>query len=187
MKKEKLENSINQFILWYKKNGENSFDRMDYWSSPLGILAKKTFYKNKIVGAPLAIIGLLLENFFPTIQKLFSKPHSEVIGDSHLALSFLNLYEDSNDIENLQEAERLIQKICSYSTKGFSGMCWGYTFGWQQSRDKFWPKSTPMITITPYAFWALKKHYELTNSEISKKRLLSIANFTLLDLNVTNL
>ena len=64
--------SINRFIKWLEDNGYESYDRMDYWSSNTGILAKKVFYKNKYLGIPLAAWGLLLENFLPNIILHFS-------------------------------------------------------------------------------------------------------------------
>jgi hypothetical protein len=181
--KEKLYNSILNFTNWFNGYGEVSYDRMDYWSSKPGILAKKLFYKNKLVGAPLAIWGLMLENFLPNIQKLYNKPHREVIGDGHFASGFFNLYESTGEERYLKRGEHFLDIMKTTYSDGYSGYAWGYTFGWQQSKGKFWKAGIPMITITPYAFWAFKKHYDLTNNEESKKIALSIADFALNDLN----
>ena len=183
MNKQELETSIQKFLKWFDDFGEVSYDRMDYWSSKTGILAKKLFYSNKLLGAPLALWGLILENFLPGIQKLYNKPHREVIGDGHFASAFLNLYENTKDNKYLDKAEHFLSVMKTTYTKGYSGYAWGYTFGWQQSQGKFWKAGTPMITITPYAFWAFKKHFELTGSEESKKIAVSIADFALKDLN----
>ena len=177
-----LESSINRFIIWFKANGEVSYDRMDFWSSNSGILAKKIFYKNKFLGTPLAIWGLVLENFLPTIQKFYNSPHREIIGDAHFASAYLNLFEIFKDDKYLKKAERYLETMKTTSTNGYSGYCWGYTFGWQTLKG-FWEPGIPLITITPYAFWAFKQHYELTKSEDSKNTALSIANFALKDLN----
>jgi len=181
-----VKDSISHFIYWLKNFNELSYDRMDYWSSRTGILAKKLFYKNKLVGAPLAFWGLLLENFLPNIQKFYGKPHREVIGDAHFAMGYLNLYEYFNDSKYLAKAEHFLDLMLKTATKGYSGLCWGYTFGWQRQND-FWEAGIPLITITPYAFWAYKKHYELTSDEKSKEYCLSIANFTLKDLKETKM
>lgn len=183
MNKLKLTSSIGNFIAWFDEFGELSYDRMDYWSSKSGILAKKLFYRNKLAGAPLAIWGLMLENFLPNIQKLYNKPHREVIGDGHFASGFFNLFESTGEEKYLKRGEHFLDIMKTTYSKGYSGYAWGYTFGWQQSKGKFWEAGTPMITITPYAFWAFKKHYELTKDEESKKFALSIADFALKDLN----
>lgn len=181
--KEKVEDSISKFLLWLETNGDNSYDRMDYWSSKTGIFAKKIFYNNKIIGAPLALWGLILENYLPRIQKLYSKPNHEVIGDAHLALAYLNLYEKNNNKEYFKKAEHFLELMLNSASRKYSGLCWGYTFGWQHSKNKYWEAGIPLITITPYAFWAFKKHYELTDNIESKKIALSIAEFALKDLN----
>jgi hypothetical protein len=156
---------------------------MDYWSSKTGIIAKKIFYKNKYLGIPLAFWGLLLENFFPTIQKFYSQPHREVIGDAHYALAFLNLYELTDKLKYLHKAESFLKIMSEYSSNGYSGLCWGYSFGWQESKNVFWEPGIPLITITPYPFWAYKKHFELTNNQESYNHCLSITDFALHDLN----
>ena len=178
----RLKSAIDKFVQWHEHFGDLSYDRMDFWSSRLGIFAKRTFYKSKLLGAPFAMLGLVLENFMPTIQKLFAKPHREVIGDAHLAIGYLNLYEITNETSYLTKAENLLEKMRSYSSEGYSGLCWGYSFGWQ-TPNGFWQKGIPMITITPYAFWAFKRHYELMGKEESKQACLSIATFALEDLN----
>ncbi len=178
-----LNNSIIRFINWFDKFGEKSYDRMDYWSSKTGILAKKLFYSNKFVGTPLAAWGLVLENFLPTVQKLYSKPHREVIGDGQFTSGFFTLYETTGKKEYLLKGEHFLEVMKTTYSKGYSGYTWGYTFGWQESKGKIWGAGIPMITITPYAFWAFKKHYELTQNEESKKIVISIADFALNDLN----
>ena len=181
--KSDIKESIDLFQGWLNSFGDISYDRMDYWSSSPGILAKKLFYTNKVIGAPLALWGLILENFLPNLQKLYSTPHREVIGDAHFALGYLNLFQISKNEEYLSKANSYLAVMKSTSTKGYSGYAWGYTFGWQQSKGKFWKPGTPMITITPYAFWAYKKHYELTQNQESYDIAVSIANFALKDLN----
>lgn len=180
--KDRLEKSIKRFIGWHQNFGDLSHDRMDFWGSSLGILAKKLFYINKLLGAPFALIGMLLETYFPRIQKLFATPHREVIGDAHMAMAYMDYFEKTQNQEYLKKAESLLNEMLSYSSKGYSGLCWGYSFGWETGNG-FWEKGTPMITITPYAFWAFVQHFKLTGNMSSKANAISIADFTLKDLN----
>jgi len=180
--KKKIIDSIERFQTWHSNFGDISYDRMDFWASKMGKFGKKMFYKNKLLGAPFAIWGLLLENFLPNIQKLYSKPHREVIGDAHFASAYMNLYETEGDTKYLKKAETYLSAMEKSSSKGYSGMCWGYSFGWQTYAG-YWESGIPLITITPYAFWAFKRHYEITGIEKSKQIALSIAKFTLNDLN----
>jgi uncharacterized protein YyaL (SSP411 family) len=183
MFKHRLRKSVLKFEDWLKNFGELSYDRYDYWSSPTGIFAKKLFYKNKYLGFPLAFWGVLLENFFPSVQKIYSKPHREVIGDSHLASAYLNLFKITGNQEYLTKAVHFLDVMKETSTKGYSGYCWGYTFGWETEHG-FWNPGIPLITITPYAFWAFTFHFELTGNEESKRIAVSIAEFALKDLRI---
>ena len=178
----KIDVSLLKFINWLDDFGDLSYDRMDYWSSKQGILAKKIFYKNKVLGIPLALWGLMLENFIPNVQKLYSHKHREVIGDAHYAMAFLNLYEQKKELIYLQKAEKYLDEMLKYSSNNYSGLGWGYNFGWQTS-EHYWESGIPLITITPYAFWAFLRHYELTKNQKSYKTVISIGEFALKDLN----
>jgi hypothetical protein len=179
---QQVDTSIERFLIWLKGYGEVSYDRMDFFSSKTGIFTKKLFYKNKLAGAPFAAYALLQETFCPSLLKLYASPRREAIGDAHYASGLLNMYKITNDNKYLSWAEHYLDELLKSSCKGYSGHCWGYTFGWQTC-DGFWPSGIPLITITPYAFWAFKKHWELTGSENSKEICQSISMFALKDLN----
>lgn len=176
--------SITNFISWHQVYGDISFDRMDFWSSNLGVFGKKIFYKSKFLGLPIAFLGLILENFLPRIQALFSSKHREVIGDGHFAMGYMNLYEITHEKRYLEKAETYLNEMFDYGSHNYAGLCWGYNFGWQTYKG-YWKSGIPLITITPYAFWAYLRHFKLTGAQHSKERALSIADFALKDLNDT--
>jgi hypothetical protein len=181
-----IEKSIDMFTEWLEEFGDLSYDRMDFFASKPGIYTKRLFYKNKYLGGPFAFFALIQETFFPTLLKLYAKPRREAIGDAHFASGFLNLYRNSGNKKYLIKAEGYLNALRKSSIKGYSGDCWGYTFPWETS-DGFWPAGVPLITITPYAFWAFKEHYELTGNNGSLKMCHSIAQFGLKDLRKLNL
>lgn len=178
----KINSSLEKFIAWKERFGDLSYDRMDFWSSRTGIFAKKIFYKNKFLGAPFAIWGLALENFLPSLQKIYAKPHREIIGDAHFASGFLNMYEVTENDDFIKQAENMFASMLEYRSPGYKNLCWGYNFSWQTANG-LWKKGVPLITITPYAFWAFKKHYQITKNNESLENAISIANFALEDLN----
>lgn len=178
---ERVRAGVDRFTSWHREFGDLSWDRMDFWGSSSGQLAKRVFYRNKLAGAPLAAVGLLLENFLPRVQKLFASPHREVIGDAHLALGYLSLHRQEGDRRDLDKAEALMDAMLEYSTPGYSGLCWGYSYGWETGFG-FWPSGIPLNTITPYAFWAFRQHFFDTGATESRARALSIAEFALQDL-----
>lgn len=177
-----VKKSINEFISWLSEYGVYSYDRMDFWSSKPGVFTKKVFYKNKILGAPLAALALFQETFFPSLLKLYANPRREAIGDAHYALGFLNLYKSTGEDKYLRRAEKFLEALKESSCEGYSGYCWGYTFGWETPFG-FWPPKTPLITISPYPFWAFKKHYTLTGNKNSLEICKSVAKFAVNDLN----
>lgn len=182
LKKKILNESINKFITWHNSYGDLSYDRMDFWSSKPGILTKRLFYKNKYLGLPFAGLALLQETFFPSLLKLYADPRRETIGDAHYASAYLNLYESKGDQKYLKRAEEFLDALKSYACKGYSGYCWGYTFSWE-THFGLWPSGTPLMTITPYAFWAFKKHFEITGNKESYDIFTSVAEFAAYDLN----
>lgn len=178
--KHKVEYTIHKFLLWLDRFGEYSFDRMDFNTSKLGIYTKRLLYKNRLLGLPFAAFALIQETFFPFMLKLYAKPRREAIGDAQYALGLFNMYSLTNNKEYLSWGEHYLAELKKSAIKGYSGMCWGYTFGWETS-DGFWPAGIPLITVTPYCFWAFKKHYELTNNVDSLDICRSISQFVLKD------
>ena len=86
---EKFESSIFSFLNWLKETGYHSNDKDDLLDTPLGLYVKKIFYKNKILGAHLLGVFLILENFFPFLYKVyfFRKKESHEV-DAQYASSF---------------------------------------------------------------------------------------------------
>ena len=127
LSRDEINSAIEQFLGWLEKYGENSHDLMDFYGSRFGNFTKRIFYKNKIIGTPLALFALLQETFFPSLLRLYAKPHRESIGDSHYALGFLNLYEITGNPAYLESAEHFLEELLNSYSKGYSGYCWGYT------------------------------------------------------------
>ena len=71
--KEKLESSIVSFISWLERNTYESYDVYDFWSSSIGIKAKRYFNENKLLASPLVGVLQVLDSFFPRSRFLFAK------------------------------------------------------------------------------------------------------------------
>lgn len=66
--KEKLESSIVSFISWLERNTYESYDVYDFWSSSIGIKAKRYFNENKLLASPLVGVLQVLDSFFAKIS-----------------------------------------------------------------------------------------------------------------------
>jgi len=170
-----------KFNRWLDNYGELSYDLNDFNSSRAGNFVRRVYYKSKILGAPLASLALIQDTFLPSLRKFYAEPHREAIGDAQYAMGFLNLFQVTRDIKYLKRAEHFLNMLKGSAIRGYSGMCWGYTYGWQTT-DGFWPPETPVITVTPYCYWAFRKHHELTGKSEDLDILRSIAQFASHDL-----
>lgn len=98
--------------------------------------------------------------------------------------SYCNLYKINPKKEYLDIIHFLIEKIMSYKSDGYSGICWGYNFDWQ-ARAFFQPKGTPSIVVSSFVAGALLDAYEITKEAYLLDTARSTCDFILNDLNRT--
>lgn len=67
---------------------------------------------------------------------------------------------------------------------GFKNACWGYNFGWA-SPEKYLPPFAPTVVATAFIANGIYEYYQLTNDSSAKEVLISIGNFIIEDLPVT--
>lgn len=181
-----LWDSVNAFLRWLDDKGYSSYDPYDIWGTQYSLYARKLYYRRGIVGLPLIAPILLLEIFFPGLRALFVKKERFATADGQLALSFLNLYELTQNESYLEKAIILCEDLIRSSVPGFSGYCWGYPFDWQNFRG-LWRKNTPYITTVPYCFEAFLKLYEIIGVTRYQEAAASVAKFVFADLRDTPL
>ncbi len=162
--------AVNSFLAWLKKNGYASHDQYDFWATSFGKLAKKIYYRNHLLGAPLVGPLVFLDTFLPQSRKLISRRKRFPISDAHLVMGLVNLFNLAAKEGFLQQAEDIGDELLKASIPGYSGHCWGYPFDWQTNRG-LWKKGTPLITTTPYCFEAFLRLYDTTK----KQKYLDIA------------
>ncbi|NWF75469.1 MAG: delta-aminolevulinic acid dehydratase [Nitrospirae bacterium] len=94
---------------------------------------------------------------------------------------YAKLYKAEKKSEYLRKIEFFLGLLETLKSKGYSGNCWGYNFGWQ-SRAFFVPKYTPTIVNSSLIGHALIDTYKYTNNEKALSMALSIKDFILNDL-----
>jgi hypothetical protein len=177
---------IDGFTASLKKNGYESYDPYDLWSTKYGIMARKIFYRSKILSLPLVAPIIIADTYFPQVRKLFIKKKIYPSAISRLIMGYLNLYEITGDEKYLSGAIRSSEIVLNASIKGFSGYCWSYPFDWQNSRG-LWEKGTPLITTTPYVFEAFLKLSDVTGEQKYSDIAYSISKFVYNDLNYSEM
>lgn len=175
---------LHRFLDWLVINGYSSYDQYDFWASRFGIFAKKTYYINHLLGAPLVAPLVLLDGFLPGSRKLFAKPKRFPIADAHFIMGFLNLYNITGESKYLEEARSIANDLLKSSIPGYSGHCWGYPFDWQTNRG-LWKRGIPFITTTPYCFEAFLRLHDVTGEQSFLDVAHSSLRFAMDDLNET--
>lgn len=180
-----LDESIRKFIGWLDRNGTAGYDPYDLWSTRFGTRARRLYYRFGNTAALLSAPLVLADQLAPRAARIGIPKKTYATAHAHLILAYLNLYESGfNGGEWLDRARSLAVELDRMKIDGYSGDCWGYPFDWENRRG-FWPKNTPLITVTPYCFEAYCRLYEAAGEEIYSERAFSIMNFALRDLKNT--
>lgn len=175
-----LVRAIRAFEAWLRSH-LSSYDPYDVWGTPYGLAARRLYYRKHFLGLAMIAPILLLEITFPAWRKAVVKPSRFATADAQLLLAFLNLYRVSGADRHLIHARQLGRQLLDSSVAGYSGLCWGYPFDWQNQRG-MWGKNTPFITSTPYCYEAFCALAEATDDAEALASAESTAAFVFHDL-----
>jgi hypothetical protein len=98
------------------------------------------------------------------------------------AYSILQKKQPSKDYS--KQIELLIHLLIELSTKGYSGYCWGYNFGWC-SPEKYLKPYSPTSVATAFIIKGFYAAYQINPTEEIKSIILSASDFVLCDLAFT--
>ena len=154
---------------WLDINGYKSYDVYDFWTSSLGIKAKKLFNKNKLFASPLVGSIQILDSFMPHTRYLFAnKKNRFPMADGQLASSFYELlffYKRKTNLINGFRTSGIFIKKATNTQHGFG---WGNPYHWVTAFFEY-PGNSPLITVTPYCFDAFLSAFEIIKMENIQK------------------
>ncbi len=194
---QELREMVDKFETWLTKAGYASYDPYDIWGTQYGKWARKLYYDKNPLGLILSAPIILMEIFWPSLRALFVRKERFATADAQLLLAFLLLCESCRAEAGrgreakyestfwLSKAKELAEDLKGYAIPGYSGMCWGYPFDWQNVTGLV-RKNTPLITATPYCYEAFLKLYEVTADKQYLDIVRSIADFIYKDLGDTS-
>ena len=90
-------------------------------------------------------------------------------------------YEMNNDEKIRKIMDELFTWLIENYSKGYSGYCWGYNFGWANP-GKYVKPYVPNIVATSFVGKGIFQYYLTTKDEKAKEVLISITDFLLKDL-----
>ena len=98
------------------------------------------------------------------------------------AYAILQQKQPSKDYS--KQIEKIIHLLKELSTKGYSGYCWGYNFGWC-SPEKYLKPYSPTSVATAFIIKGFYEAYKVNPTEEIKSIILSASDFVLCDLAFT--
>jgi len=98
------------------------------------------------------------------------------------AYAILQQKQPSKDYS--KQIEIIIHLLKELSTKGYSGYCWGYNFGWC-SPEKYLKPYSPTSVATAFIIKGFYEAYKVNPTEEIKSIILSASDFVLCDLAFT--
>ena len=175
---------VHKAVAWLERSGYASYDPYDVWGTRYGRTARRLYYKKHPLGMIMTAPVIAMEVLCPQVRKLLVGRNRFPTADAQLALAFLNLYEITRSARWLAKATALADDLLAESVPGYSGLCWGYPFDWQNVGGLM-RKGTPHITATPYCYEVFARLFDLTGDEYHRTVASSIATFVFEDLNDT--
>jgi hypothetical protein len=142
----------------------------------LGSWAKRTYDRSPRLGLALVAPFAAADAFVPGIRTLVRDPRRFPIADAHYALAFLSLARLTGDASYRNRAAAFLDALEQTRCPGEADYCWGYPFDWQTVAG-LWPRGTPLITQTPYAFEAFEAAWEAEQRQHHLDVAYSIARF----------
>lgn len=171
----KIESALSRVISYAEAHNYKGYNKYDALDSPLlsalslGNKYLRLLYSQAIMRSPLNVRPLFL----------VPKTHNPK-GMALFACAYLNRYQAKGDESDLQKARKLLDWLLENHSAGFSGICWGYQYPWQDV-GFFAPARLPNRVVTYFVCTALLDGYEVTGEERYLQAVRDSANFILND------
>jgi hypothetical protein len=173
----KYEDSLEKLRLFVEKENFKGYDPYDTLTSPI---------KFKYFGRLIPILALQFQKRNPiNIRPLLGiKKEHNPKGLGLFLYAYCKLQKNNPEKNYTPQIEFLYNTLKQISSKGYSGYCWGYNFDWASS-GKYISAYSPNIVVTSFVGNGLFEYYLLSKNEEVKQMLISIGEFILNDLPVT--
>lgn len=172
--KMKIPDSINKVRFFIEKENFKGYDPYD---------TLNTFLPLDKMGKWIPAIAIQIQKKNPVNIRPLLGIKKGINPKSHglLLYAYSLQYEMTKDEKARETMEKLFNWLIENYSKGFSGYCWGYNFGWANPGKHVKPYE-PNIVATSFVAKGIFQYYLTTKNEKAKEVLISICNFLLKDL-----
>jgi hypothetical protein len=155
---------VSDFVQWLEMYGETSWDHQTFFANSLTRRAKALYYRKALWGTIAVGPMIFCEAFMPSARRFFGSPLRFSIADAHYAMGFVFLHQIFGGTKFYQKGLHYLNVLEKARCHGYDHCCWGYPFDWV-TRNGTIRASTPLITITPYAYEAFLGIYQIDGNE----------------------
>jgi rhamnogalacturonyl hydrolase YesR len=174
MEKE-LAQALDNLLEFLDKEGVEGYDPYDALNSPfLSRMKSKWFRIAATVFFRLAPIN---------IRKIFRIPKGINPKGMGILLSAYATIARSGKRLDTEKAGEIFDWLCNNASEGYSGLCWGYNFPWQD-RIRLLDRGIPTIVNTSFIGHGILDYYDIQKSQKSLDAARSACDFILKDLNI---
>jgi hypothetical protein len=171
----KIEQALDKTLEYSRSNDYAGYNKYDALDSP--ILSRASL-QNKYLRL---IFSQLIMRSPLNIRPLFFIPRTRnPKGVALFAAALLDLYAARGDTIHLDQAKQLLDWLRLNHSPGFSGMCWGYQYPWQDV-GFYAPAHLPNRIVTYFVSSAFLDAHVLTGDETYLRIARSSADFILKD------
>jgi hypothetical protein len=156
--------TIQKFMEWLDRYGENSYDFQTFYASPIGQKAKTLYYKHRLLGTMAVGPIIFCEAFVPSARRLFWKPQRFPIADAHYAMGFAALSQILGEKKYYDRAVHFLEELEASRCPKQKQYAWGYPFDWVGIGGTI-SEGTPLITTEPYVYEAFSQVYQIDKNE----------------------
>ena len=176
-----IEKAILSLYHWLEENNYASYDHYDFLSTRFGVLSKRLFSANKLIGLPCVAFIFFLDTYFPHSRKLFARKSRSAEAIPRIAKSYFRFFQVTRDSIYLDRACTLLEWLQEHVLPTKHGIGWGLHFNWEGR--EFLPMGTPCVTLTAYSTEAFLEGYRLTREKAYLQNSLKTSDFVAYDLN----
>lgn len=169
-----LGETVSRFVEWLSGFGELSSDHQSFFAGSVGRVAKRLYYRNRLLGTVAVAPMIFCEAFCPSARRWFWERKRFPIADAHYGMGFAMLARVSDDEQYYARAVHFLKVLQETRSPGYSEYCWGYPFDWVTRTGTF-KAGTPFITSVPYMYEAFQEVYRIDGREEWRDVMRSIA------------